>query len=106
VTHADLIIRVSSKLGVDPELVLSRDRRAPLAWARHLSIWLVRNGWGYSYPHIGGLFGGLDHTSVMHACRRVDRVAGMNLALAEWLVSELKTCAPEHSLVDLWRVAS
>jgi chromosomal replication initiator protein len=50
--------------------LLSSARTARIAWPRQLAMYLARELTGESLPAIGRHFGGRDHTTVMHACRR------------------------------------
>jgi chromosomal replication initiator protein len=52
------------------EELLSSTRTARIAWPRQLAMYLARELTGESLPAIGRHFGGRDHTTVMHACRR------------------------------------
>jgi chromosomal replication initiator protein len=53
-----------------PEL-LSRSRAERVVWPRQTSMYLAKELTEYSLPIIGRAFDGRDHTTVMHACRRV-----------------------------------
>jgi chromosomal replication initiator protein len=50
--------------------LLSSSRTSRIAWPRQLAMYLSRELTGASLPTIGREFGGRDHTTVMHACRR------------------------------------
>lgn len=54
------------------ELHTSR-RLRKFVWPRQIAMALCRELSGRSLPDIGQFFGGRDHTTVMHACREVDR---------------------------------
>jgi chromosomal replication initiator protein len=56
--------------GISPEELLSSSRTARVAWPRQLAMYLSRELTEESLPAIGRRFGGRDHTTVMHACRR------------------------------------
>jgi chromosomal replication initiator protein len=56
--------------GLSHEELLSGSRTARIAWPRQLAMYLARELTGESLPAIGRHFGGRDHTTVMHACRR------------------------------------
>jgi chromosomal replication initiator protein len=56
--------------GVTREELLSHSRRAALAWARQVAMYLAREHTAETLPAIGGRFGGRNHTTVLHACRR------------------------------------
>ena len=42
-----------------------------LALARQVAMYLLRAALSLSLKEIGGLFGNKDHTTVMHACRKI-----------------------------------
>lgn len=46
-------------------------RKAPLATARHTAMYLLYKELGVPYEQIGRLFGGRDHTTVMHAVEKI-----------------------------------
>jgi chromosomal replication initiator protein len=55
--------------------LVSPSRRANIAWARQVAIHLARDLSGTSLQTIGTAFGGRNHGTVLHACKRVsDRV--------------------------------
>ena len=49
----------------------SANRSARVSWARQLAIHLARDLTSASLPAIGKAFGGRNHSTVMHACKRV-----------------------------------
>jgi chromosomal replication initiator protein len=62
--------------GLTREELLSSSRAARLAWPRQVAMYLAREHTGETLPAIGARFGGRNHTTVMHACRRTaERVA-------------------------------
>jgi chromosomal replication initiator protein len=64
------------RLGVSPEALRSPDRTARVAWARQVAMYLARELTDATLPAIGRAFGGRNHTTVMHACRRAsERIA-------------------------------
>jgi chromosomal replication initiator protein len=56
--------------GLTREELLSPSREARLAWPRQVAMYLAREHTDESLPAIGRCFGGRNHTTVMHACRR------------------------------------
>jgi len=63
--------------GLTREELLSDVRTARVAWPRQLAMYLAREHTDASLPAIGSAFGGRNHTTVMHACKRaVERQAG------------------------------
>ena len=50
--------------------LLSHSRSAALTWPRQVAMYLAREHTAQTLPAIGRSFGGRNHTTVMHACRR------------------------------------
>jgi chromosomal replication initiator protein len=56
--------------------LVSSSRAARIAWARQLAIHLARELTAASLQEVGRRFGGRNHATVLHACKRVsDRIA-------------------------------
>jgi chromosomal replication initiator protein len=69
------IIEVTAKFyAIELSDILGESRKRPLAHARQIAMYLVREMTDLSYPAIGKEFGGRDHTTVMHA---VDKISLM-----------------------------
>ena len=56
--------------GISGEELVSSARSARIAWPRQVAMYLARELTSESLPVIGRQFGGRDHTTVLHACRR------------------------------------
>jgi chromosomal replication initiator protein len=56
--------------GLSSDELLSSARTARIAWPRQVAMYLARELTDASLPAIGREFGGRDHTTVLHACRR------------------------------------
>jgi chromosomal replication initiator protein len=63
-------LTVSQHFGISQEELCSSSRRVRVAWPRQLAMYLARELTQESLPTIGRQFGGRDHTTVLHACRR------------------------------------
>jgi chromosomal replication initiator protein len=50
----------------------SKSRSRPLTQARHIAMYLVRECTGLSLVKIGEIFGGRDHTTVLHGIKKVE----------------------------------
>ena len=56
---------------------MSASRTARVTWPRQVAMFLAREHTSESLPHIGRRFGGRDHSTVLHACKRTaERIAG------------------------------
>jgi chromosomal replication initiator protein len=52
--------------------LMSKSRSRPLTQARHIAMYLTRECTGLSLLKIGEIFGGRDHTTVLHGIRKVE----------------------------------
>ncbi|MBA3763976.1 MAG: chromosomal replication initiation protein DnaA, partial [Actinobacteria bacterium] len=52
--------------------LMSKSRSRPLTQARHIAMYLTRENTGLSLMKIGEVFGGRDHTTVLHAIHKVE----------------------------------
>ncbi len=83
------LISSTSPLIITPELILSKttdlygfsreeligpNRRRPLVTARQVSMYVFRELTDLSYPSLGRLFGGRDHTTVIHAVDKIGKL--------------------------------
>ncbi|MEK9901344.1 MAG: helix-turn-helix domain-containing protein [Rhodospirillaceae bacterium] len=78
---------VGHRFGVSVPEIRSASRTAKVALARHVAIWLGRALTGASYPELGQRTGGRDHSSAMHACRRIAALIGTDPAIRETVLS-------------------
>ena len=70
--------------GVSLEQLLSSSRAAPVTWPRQVAMYLARELTDQTLPAIGRAFGGRNHTTVMHACRRTaERIAAGSRGLRD-----------------------
>ena len=52
--------------------LLSKSRSRPLTQARHIAMYLMRECTGLSLVKIGEIFGGRDHTTALHAIKKIE----------------------------------
>jgi chromosomal replication initiator protein len=71
VDHGRIIKACADHFGVTLKDITSGGRTKQLALARQVAMYLLRSTLSLSLKEIGGLFGNKDHTTVMHAVRRV-----------------------------------
>lgn len=65
---------VAEYYGISADSVKGGDRHKDLMNARQVSMYLIKNELGHSYEKIGAGFGGRNHTTVMHACNKVNEL--------------------------------
>lgn len=63
--------------------LLSKRRNRAVARPRQMAMCLAKELTSHSLPEIGDAFGGRDHTTVLHACRKVAELRGSSTDLAE-----------------------
>jgi len=71
ITVEDIIEVVSGLSGVTRNDILSARRDAKSCLARHIAMYLAKKLTAHSFPGIGKLMGGKDHTTVLHGTRRI-----------------------------------
>jgi chromosomal replication initiator protein len=63
--------------------ILSKRRNRTIARPRQVAMALAKELTNHSLPEIGEAFGGRDHTTVLHACRKVAELRESNTDVAE-----------------------
>ena len=71
--------------------VLSQRRSRSVARPRQIAMSLAKELTRHSLPEIGDAFGGRDHTTVLHACRRVQELRGTDTRVHEDYQNLLRT---------------
>jgi chromosomal replication initiator protein len=71
--------------------MLSKKRSRSIARPRQVAMALAKELTNHSLPEIGDAFGGRDHTTVLHACRKVTELRGMDSKLNEDYLALLRT---------------
>ncbi len=66
-----IVERVAASFGVSAKDVLGTCRQRSALVPRQVAMYLAREVARQSLPAIGAAFGGRDHTTVLHACRKV-----------------------------------
>ena len=67
---ADITAAACHHFDLTPAELVSSSRVPRIAWPRQIAMYLARELTASSLPAIGRHFGGRDHTTVLHACRR------------------------------------
>ncbi|MCX6778758.1 MAG: chromosomal replication initiator protein DnaA [Candidatus Magasanikbacteria bacterium] len=65
------------------EEILSSKRDKRLAYPRQIVMYLMREELKTSYPAIGAELGGRDHTTAMHACKKIEKEMEKNFKAKE-----------------------
>ena len=83
VTVEDIQKRVSEHFNVRLTDMHSPKRLRSVARPRQIAMYLAKQLTSYSLPDIGRKFGGRDHTTVMHAVKKIEELQQNDTSLAE-----------------------
>jgi chromosomal replication initiator protein len=73
--------------------LLSKRRSRSIARPRQVAMALAKELTNHSLPEIGDAFGGRDHTTVLHACRRIKELRETERRIGEDYLNLLRTLA-------------
>jgi len=73
-TDEELLADIAAILRFPVEDLKGRSRQRPLVTARQIAMYVFRELTDLSYPAIARLFGGRDHTTVIHANEKIQRL--------------------------------
>ena len=73
-TDEQLLVEIAEHLGFEVEALRGKSRQRPLVQARQTAMYVFRELTDLSYPAIARLFGGRDHTTVIHAVDKTQRM--------------------------------
>ena len=85
----DILRVISRHYGVSKGDLLSQRRHRSVVWPRQIGMYLAKHLTARSLPEIGRRFGGRDHTTVLHAIRKIEGEINKNPNL-EGELEELK----------------
>lgn len=67
-----IVAEVAAAHGVSTAAIYGPSHARQPFRARAEAMWKVYHATKFSYPQVGRIFGGRDHTTVMNACRRYE----------------------------------
>ena len=82
---------VSNYFNIPLSDMLSQRRSRPLARPRQIAMFLAKKLTSRSLPEIGRMFGGRDHTTVMHAIKKIQELCNADPSFAEHIKVLKKT---------------
>ncbi|WP_439543686.1 chromosomal replication initiator protein DnaA [Hyphomicrobium sp.] len=85
----DILRIISRHFGVSKGDLLSQRRHRSVVWPRQIGMYLAKQMTHRSLPEIGRRFGGRDHTTVLHAIRKIEGVIAGDAGLRDE-IDELK----------------
>ncbi len=81
ITLEDVQEIVANRFNVKISELKSKRRTKTLVHPRQIAMFLSRELTDSSFPEIGREFGGKDHTTIMHACRQIEKALNDDTAL-------------------------
>ncbi len=73
-TDEELLAEIAVILGFEVTALKGKSRQRPLVTARQIAMYVFRDLTDLSYPGIARIFGGRDHTTVIHAVEKIQRL--------------------------------
>jgi chromosomal replication initiator protein len=73
-TDEELLAEIAAILGFEVSALKGKSRQRPLVTARQIAMYVFRDLTDLSYPGIARIFGGRDHTTVIHAVEKIQRL--------------------------------
>ena len=72
-TPQDIIRRVAAHFALSPEVLTGNKRKPALVFARQTAMYLCREILGTSYPVLGQIFGGKDHSTIIYSIKKIEK---------------------------------
>ncbi len=79
----DILKVISRHFGISRGDILSQRRHRSVVWPRQIGMYLAKQLTSRSLPEIGRRFGNRDHTTVLHAIRKIEGELGGNARLKD-----------------------
>jgi chromosomal replication initiator protein len=80
--------KVAQYFDINLQDMKAKKRTKAIAYPRQIAMYLSRDLTDLSLPEIGRFFGGRDHTTVLHACEKIERFL-KNDEKMRWMVDKL-----------------
>ncbi|MBE9528258.1 MAG: chromosomal replication initiator protein DnaA [Proteobacteria bacterium] len=78
ITIVEIQRAVSTYYNVKTSDLKSKRRHKSIAFPRQVAMYIARESGSFSYPEIGSAFGGKDHSTAIHAFKKIDTSAKEN----------------------------
>src|SRR3989344_9169955 len=73
ISEMDIVSVFAKYFGVDKRLIESKTRKSDVVAKRDIIVYALRKYAEMSFPAIGKLIGGRDHTTVLHSFRKIEK---------------------------------
>jgi chromosomal replication initiator protein len=82
-TLSEIVGAAAQEFGVAPEQLIARSRQPEVALARQVAMYLARRLTTHSLPEIGRGLGNRNHSTVLHAIKRIDGAVASDARLSK-----------------------
>lgn len=79
VTPIEIRQKTADAWGVSVENLISKRRTKPLTVPRQVAMYLIKTTLDLPYTEIGAMFGGRDHSTVIHSVNKVEADMALNV---------------------------
>lgn len=86
---SSVITKTAQYFAFKPSELMGPSRKAPLTAARHTAMYILYNDLQLPFEQVGRLFGGRDHTTVIHAVDKVSEKIKTNPEMAK-IIADIK----------------
>lgn len=86
---------VAEHYKVSEQEIMGTSRKANIAHARHVAVFITREILADSWKHIGALFGNKDHTTMMHGYRKIREMMDRDRQLSSSIKGLMRDLYPE-----------
>jgi len=110
-TPVEILAAVQKHFGIRRKDLIGQCRARMYSYPRALAMFLMRRFTVLSYPEIGAEMGGRDHSTVMHAVRKIEEVPDAKvvqdvrklLALLSFTLEAVQVVTPPRASVPYYR---
>lgn len=79
----EVVKTIADFYGIEENTIYEKTRRKEIVKVRQVVMYVLREDFNVSYPHIGQKLGGKDHTTVIHSCLKIKNDVKNDMALAQ-----------------------
>ena len=83
---------VASRYGCTSQELMEKTRNTQLSLPRQIAMYLCRELLGESYPSIGLVFGGRDHSTIMYSINKIEKIQVTNKDVHMVITELTKQC--------------
>ena len=92
-----ILAAVASNYGCTSAQLRENTRNKELSQPRQIAMYLCRRLLGESYPSLGLIFGGKDHSTIMYAVKKIEKLKVTNKDVHMLITKLTKQCANSAS---------